>query len=152
MIRDGQKKISIEKCITLLSFDWDDREQYDKNKRNGCLCDSKERKQNKMVSYFSQLIPEAYLTTPLLLPFPPKSHSVLGANAIHGFTKDERLISHILPKECCWFARTGHAIARIPDGFVVSLTLNFNYHFQTILNFDISRINCQLVIFFEYCC
>lgn len=51
VIRDG-RKISIEKCITLLSFDWDDREQYDKNKRNGCLCDRK-RKKNKMVLFFS---------------------------------------------------------------------------------------------------
>lgn len=140
------KKISIDKCITLLSFDWDDREQHDKNKRNGCLCDSKGKK-NKMVSYsfiFPQLIPElpeAYLTTPLLLPFPPTSHGILGANAIHGFTKDGRLISHILPKECCWLTQTGHTIARIPDSLVVSMILNFN------IIIYLKNVKLQLVMF-----
>lgn len=71
---------------------------------------------------FSQLIPDAYLPTPLLFPFPSKSHGILGTNAIHGFTKDGRLVSHILPNECCWFTQTGHAIARIPDDFVVRMT------------------------------
>lgn len=123
-------KISIEKCITLLSFDWDDREQYDKNKRNGCLCDSKEKEKQNHVSYFFQLIPEAYLTSPLLFPFPPKSHGILGANAIHGFTEDGRLVPHILSNKCCWFTQTGHAIARIPDGLVVRI--HFNIHFQII--------------------
>ncbi|XP_011700992.1 PREDICTED: uncharacterized protein LOC105457809 [Wasmannia auropunctata] len=69
------------------------------------------------------LIPEAYLTTPLLFPFSPKSHDILGANAIHGFTEDGRLVSRILPNECCWFTQTGHAITRIPDGFVTCAAL-----------------------------
>lgn len=33
VIRDGCKDSSHRKMYALLSFDWDDREQYDKNKR-----------------------------------------------------------------------------------------------------------------------
>lgn len=84
----------------------------------------KKKKQNGFILF--QLIPEAYLTTPLLFPFPPKSRGILGTNAIHGFTEDGRLVSHILPNECCWFTQTGHAIARIPDSLVVRMILNIN--------------------------
>lgn len=33
VIRDGHKDSSHRKMYALLSFDWDDREQYEKNKR-----------------------------------------------------------------------------------------------------------------------
>lgn len=103
---------------------------------NGCLCDSeKEKKIEKKEKWdklirpsvyvlflLPQLIPEAYcLTTPLLFPFPPTSRNVLGVNVVHGIVEDARLVSsqHVLSNGCCWFARTGHAITRIPDDLVV---------------------------------
>lgn len=104
---------------------------------NGCLYDSKKKKWKKKkqeentqrkrcvfieVFHFPQLIPEAYLPTPLLFPF-PAHNPILGANAVHGITEDGRLVSHILPNEYCWFAQTGHAITRIPDGLVVRALL-----------------------------
>lgn len=108
----------------------------------------KKTKTKWYVLFFSQLIPEAYLTTPLLFPFPSKSYGILGANTIHGFTEDGRLISHILPNEYCWFTQTGHAIARIPDGLVVKMILNFNITFRLyLLNFNIKFLTkLQLVI------
>ncbi|KAL6261444.1 hypothetical protein P5V15_006536 [Pogonomyrmex californicus] len=101
---------SIAKYTALLSFDWDDREQYDKNKKI------------KKMDVYATISSEAYLTFPFLLPFSPKSHSILEANAIHGFT-DEQLVSHILPNECCWFTRNGHVINRIPDSFLTCRAL-----------------------------
>lgn len=75
------------------------------------------------VSYFSQLIPETYLTTPMLFPFLSTSQSTLGNNATRGITEDERLVSRILPNECCWLAQIGHAITRIPDEFMVRISI-----------------------------
>ncbi|XP_077256812.1 uncharacterized protein LOC143894436 [Temnothorax americanus] len=76
-----------------------------------------------MCLILSQLIPEAYLTTPLLFPFLPKSHDILEANAVHGITEDGRLISRILPKEYCWLTQIKRAIARIPDDLVTCAAL-----------------------------
>jgi hypothetical protein len=92
------------------------------------VCATVKKKKNKIVSYFLfQLIPEAYLPSPLLFPFPPKSHDILGVNAIRGFTEDGRLVSHILSNECCWFTQSGHAIARIPDGLLVRMNFNISF-------------------------
>jgi len=60
------------------------------------------------------------MTTPLLLPF-PSSHNVLESNALHGIAQNGQLISRVIaPNECCWFAQSGHAMGRIPDGFLVT--------------------------------
>ncbi|EFN63704.1 hypothetical protein EAG_09630 [Camponotus floridanus] len=69
------------------------------------------------------LIPEAYLTTPLLFPFPSTSNKILGTNAFHGITENGQLVSRILPNECCWFAQSGHAINKIPDNLVTYAAL-----------------------------
>ncbi|XP_029669354.1 uncharacterized protein LOC115239140 [Formica exsecta] len=69
------------------------------------------------------LIPEAYLTTPLLFPFPSTSHNILGTDALHGITENGQLVSRILPNECCWLAQSGHAVTKIPDSLVTYAAL-----------------------------
>lgn len=113
-----------------------------------CLCDSKEKKKKRRKSkslslvcvlflFPPQLIPEAYPTSPLLYPFSSTSGDILGTNAVHGITEDGRLVSRILPDKCCWFARTRHAITRIPDSLMVR-ELIYKYH---ILNEIDTRIS-----------
>lgn len=93
---------------------------------NECLCDSEKCESVCLLDVIificpPQLIPEAYLMSPLLFPFPSTSHNILGTSAVHGITEDGRLVSRILPNECCWFARAGHPIARIHDGLMVRI-------------------------------
>ncbi|XP_029043570.1 uncharacterized protein LOC114876357 [Osmia bicornis bicornis] len=66
------------------------------------------------------LHPKAYLSTPVIFPFSPRSCGILGAStAIHRIAENGEILSRIIPDDCCWFtAQSRCGVSRISDNVV----------------------------------
>lgn len=75
-----------------------------------------------LLSYFLQLLPKTYLSTPVIFPFSSRSCGIMGTSAaIHRITESGEILSRITPEECCWFATQSRCgVSRISDNVVVN--------------------------------
>ncbi|XP_076545309.1 uncharacterized protein LOC117609522 isoform X1 [Osmia lignaria lignaria] len=79
----------------------------------------------------SSLHPKAYLSTPVIFPFSPRSCGILGAStAIHRIAENGEILSRIIPDDCCWFtAQSRCGVSRISDNVVNCTTfLDCSHH------------------------